>query len=385
MGMQRGHFLAGMGVGFAAAVVRAEASTMDVINLRPMDWATPASELGKSLYTPNEVFFIRSHMGPPASINAAAWRLTIDGLVDRPLRLSLEELKKFPKHEVPAILQCSGNGRWYYGEAYADVSHPAGAQWRIGGVGNARWAGARVKDVLAKAGVKAAARFSTNFGLDNPILPTTPKFIRGIELEKLLDDDTILAYEMNGSPLPYYHGYPVRLLVPGWAADHSVKWLTNMTLADSLTSNFWTAVGYRYPNKLGPPGKGVKPTNEHPVTALNVKSVILSPSEAQRATAGSPLTVSGFAWSGDGAHAAAVDVSVDGGRTFRPATLGTLPGKFSWRSFSFQFTPSSPGRLRIMTRARDDRGAVQPAVSPWNPGGYLWNAMPVVDVEVVHA
>jgi DMSO/TMAO reductase YedYZ molybdopterin-dependent catalytic subunit len=324
-------------------------------------------------------------MGPPAHIDVQSWRLKIDGLVEHPMQPTLEDLKRFPKHEVPSVLQCSGNGRWFFGEAYADVSHPAGAQWRNGGVGNARWAGARVKDVLAKAGIKPGAKYSTNFGLDNPILPSTPKFIRGIELEKLLDEDTVLAYEMNGSPIPYYHGYPVRLFVPGWAGDHSVKWLTSMTIADALTSDFWTAVGYRYPNKIGTPGKSVSPTAEHPLTALNVKSVITSPADSGTVRAGSSVVATGFAWSGDGAYVTRVDVSFDGGRTWQAAKLGASPGKYSWRTFSAGFTPRASGMLTIMARARDNRGAVQPQTSPWNPGGYLWNGIQRVSIEVVNA
>jgi DMSO/TMAO reductase YedYZ molybdopterin-dependent catalytic subunit len=152
--------------------------------------------------------------------------------------------------EVPAVLQCSGNGRFFFGTAFPTASHPAGAQWLYGSVGLARWGGVRVRDLLDRAGVKAFARYSNNYGLDNPVLPTTPKFVRGIEIEKLLDPDTILAYEMNGEPLSYYHGYPVRLMVPGWAADHSVKWITNMTIAAEITTNFWTSTGYRYPKVL---------------------------------------------------------------------------------------------------------------------------------------
>jgi DMSO/TMAO reductase YedYZ molybdopterin-dependent catalytic subunit len=385
--MDRTSFIAGLGAGLFAASTHANAATMtmEMINQRPYDWSTPVDEISKSLYTPNEIFFIRSHMGPPARIDMQTWRLTVDGLVDRPLRLTLDDLKRFPKHEVPAVLQCSGNGRWYFGEAYADVSHPAGAQWRMGGVGNARWAGARVRDVLAKAGLKPGARYSTNFGLDNPLLPTTPKFIRGIELEKLLDDDTLLAYEMNGSPLPYYHGYPVRLFVPGWAGDHSVKWLTSMTIVDALTDDFWTAVGYRYPNKIGAPGKAVPPASEHPLTALNVKSIITTPADRGTLRAGRNVVVSGFAWSGDGAYVTRVDVSFDGGRTWQPGTLGESPGKFSWRTFSATFTPRSAGTLSIMARVRDNRGAVQTQVPPWNPGGYMWNGIQKVSVEVVNA
>jgi len=378
-------FLAALGAGAGALALPSDAAVMNMVNQRPYDWATPLDELGQSLYTPNNIFFIRSHMGPPATTPADTWRLTVDGLVDRPLHLTLADLRAFPKHEVPAVLQCAGNGRFYYGDAYPDASHPAGAQWRTGGVGNARWGGARVRDVLAKAGVKAGAHFSTNFGRDNPVLPTTPKFVRGIELAKLMDEDTLLVYEMNGTPLPYYHGFPVRLLVPGWAADHSVKWITNMTLTDRITSAFWRGIGYRYPNTIGKPGVGVKPNVEHPVTVLNVKSILTAPATHSSVKVGAPVAINGFAWSGDGAYATAVDVSTDGGATWVPATLGESPGKFAWRTFTLTWTPKTAGGTRIMARAKDNRGAVQPMKSPWNPGGYIWNGIHSVDVEVSNA
>ncbi len=382
-------FLTALG-GTAAAgalpsrALAAAANTMIVVNSRPYDYETPLEELAPTGYTATRTFFIRSHMGPPASIDVRSWRLVVDGLVAHPLSLGLDDLRKMEKVEIPAVLQCSGNGRYFFGEAFATVSHPAGAQWTYGGVGNARWGGVRVRDVLARAGVRPGARFATNSGLDNPLFPTTPKFVRGIEVEKLLDPDTILAYEMNGDPLPYEHGYPARLLVPGWAGDHCVKWIAHMTIAQTLTTDFWTAVGYRYPNRLGPPGKGVAPQDEHPVTALNVKSLITAPVATTRLRAGTPSTVRGVAWSGDGAQVTRVEVSVDAGRTWRDAELGTSPGRYSWRTFTHRWTPAA-GTVSVLARAHDDRGAVQPKVSPWNPGGYLWNAIQRVDVEVTRS
>ena len=386
---RRSEFLAALGGVAAAAAIPAHAlaagsDRMLVVNSRPYDWSTPLDELAPTLFTPNRTFFIRSHMGPPPSIDVHAWRLVVDGLVEQPLHLSLDELRAMEKVEVPAVLQCSGNGRYFYGEAFASASHPAGAQWTYGGVGNARWGGVRVRDILSRARLRPSARYATNSGLDNPLLPTTPKFVRGIELEKLFDPDTIFAYEMNGEPLPYEHGYPVRLIVPGWAGDHCVKWFTRMTIAQTLTTAFWTSVGYRYPNRLGQPGKGVPPHDEHPVTALNVKSLVTAPLSTTPLRAGTPANVRGVAWSGDGAQVTRVEVSVDDGRTWRDAELGTSPGRYSWRTFTHRWTPS-PGTAHILARAYDDRGAVQPRVSPWNPGGYLWNAVQRVDVEVSRA
>jgi sulfite oxidase len=385
--LRRSAFLAGSTAASLAAVARTVGASpvLDVINERPYDWGTPLDELSGKQNTPNRVFFIRSHMGPPNTVDSRAFTLSIDGLVNKPLHLTMADLKKMEKVEVPAVLQCAGNSRWFYGVAYAKVSHPAGAQWKYGGVGNARWGGVRVRDVLAKAGVKTNAKFATNFGLDNPVFPSTPKFIRGIELAKLMDPDTILAYEMNGETLPYYHGFPLRLLVPGWAADHSVKWFTSMTLTDTMTDNFWTSAGYRYPNKIGPPGVGVKPAKEHPVTAINVKSIVTSPTGDTKIKTGGFVKVEGFAWSGDGAYVTRVEISTDGGHSWRDAVLGSNVGKFAWRSFTYAWMPNASGRATVLARAHDNKGAVQPRISPWNPGGYLWNAIQRIDVEVASA
>lgn len=387
MPLGRGTFLAGSAAASIVAAARAAGAEplLDVVNERPYDWGTPLDELAGNQNTPNRVFFIRSHMGPPNTIDSKAFKLSVGGLVTKPMELTMADLKKMEKVDVPAVLQCSGNSRWFYGVAYAKVSHPAGAQWKFGGVGNARWSGVRVRDILNKAGIKPRATFATNFGSDVPVLPTTPKFIRGIELEKLMDPDTILAYEMNGETLPYYHGYPLRLIVPGWAADHSVKWITSMTLTDTLTNNFWTAVGYRYPNHLGPPGVGVKPENEHPVTAINVKSIVTSPTTDSKVTSGTSVSVAGFAWSGDGAYVTRVEVSTDGGRSWRDAVLGPNVGKFAWRTFAFPWTPNASGTASVLARAHDSRGAMQPRISAWNPGGYLWNAVQRVYVVVASA
>lgn len=361
------------------------APLLEVVNQRPYDWQTPLDELGAPLYTPNRVFFIRSHMGPPATIDMKSWRLIVDGLVKTPLRLTPDDLRRLEKVELPAVLQCAGNGRFFYGVAYPAASHPAGAQWTYGGVGFAKWGGVRVRDVLGRAGVTSGARFATNSGLDNPLLPSTPKFVRGLELDKLMDPDSIFAYEMNGEPLSYYHGYPVRLIVPGWAGDHWVKWFTKMTLAGEITSNFWTAVGYRWPNKLGLPGVGVPPDKEHPVTALDVKSIITAPRSGAPARLNHVMTVRGFAWSGDGAYVTRVDVSTDGGMTWHAARLGESLGKYAWREFTYAWKPEAVGRATVMARASDNRGAIQPKAAPWNPGGYLWNGIQSVQVEVTNA
>jgi DMSO/TMAO reductase YedYZ molybdopterin-dependent catalytic subunit len=196
--------------------------------VRPYDAETPV-EAFASWLTPNDRFFVRSHFGPPSAerIDPAAWRLAVKGLVERPLNLSLSDLSRFEEVSITAVVQCSGNGRAFH------RPRAGGVQWKKGAVGNARWTGVRLRDVLAKAGAEAKAKHLHLLGADRPVHPNTPLFLRSIPLKKALHPDTILAIKMNGEPLPLLHGAPLRLIAPGWMADACVKWLTDLTLGET--------------------------------------------------------------------------------------------------------------------------------------------------------
>jgi Oxidoreductase molybdopterin binding domain/Mo-co oxidoreductase dimerisation domain len=211
-----------------------------------------------------------------------------------------------------------------------------------------------------------------------------PDFQRSIPLSKALDSDTLLAYEMNGEVLPVEHGFPVRVVVPGWTGNSWIKWLTSISVLDTEHDGFWMARAYRHPGKPVPPATAVPPERMQPVTSLRVKSVIAAPLDGSRAISNQPITIRGTAWGGE-APVAAVDVSVDGGRSWRPASLRREERtKFGWRRWEYQWTPSREAYYTILARARDAAGNTQPFDQEWNPSGYGWNVVQRTAVNVVN-
>ena len=327
-------------------------------------------ELLTDYLTPNHLFFVRSHWIPQMP-DAAKWRLVVDGEVDRPLRLTLAELKKMPRAEATCVLQCAGNGRGLQSPTVP------GVQWRYGAVGNARWGGVRVRDVLERAGVRAGAAHLHTFGSDDPP-GKVPPFHRSLELPKAMDD-AILAWEMNGAPLPAAHGAPLRLIVPGWAGDHWMKWLVRLSPQGEPQKGFYMDTAYRWPNNPGAPGVAFKPEEMHPVTELSVKSnITTAPTTAK---VGKASAIAGFAFSG-APDVSKVEISEDDGASWQPAALDPRHEPYAWRLWSYRWTPRAPGRVRLLTRATDVRGAAQPRETQWNQSGYLYNAWHGVNVEV---
>jgi DMSO/TMAO reductase YedYZ molybdopterin-dependent catalytic subunit len=326
--------------------------------------------------TPVERFFVRTHTYIPR-VDVNAWRLTVTGKVSSALTLTLDDLRRLPAVDVVGVLECAGNGRGLY-----EPSMP-GLQWGNGAVGNARWRGVRLADVLKRAGVTASAIEVLFEGADVP-LGTMPDFQRSIPIAKALDPRTLLAYEMNGEPLPVKHGFPLRLVAPGWAGDSWVKWLTAISVLDQEHAGFWMARAYRHPGRPVSPGVGIPPEQMQPVTSLRVKSVIAAPLDGSQAAVGTLLIVRGSAWSGDAGPVTAVDVSVDGGRRWAPATLQpNQRTEFGWRQWEYRWTPAREAYVTILARARDAAGNTQPLDQEWNPSGYLWNVVPRARVDVV--
>jgi sulfite oxidase len=320
--------------------------------------------------TPNELFFVRSHW-IPRTPDPKKWRLTIDGEVDRMGRMTLSELKKLPHVETTCVLQCAGNGRALYSPTLP------GVQWRYGAVGNARWTGVRVRDVLENAGVKPSAKHLHVFGSDDPP-GKVPPFHRSVEIEKVLADG-ILAFAMNGEPLPVAHGAPLRLIVPGWAGDHWMKWLVRLSPQAESQKGFYMDTAYRYPLAPGAPGVAFKPEEMAPVTELFVKSNITT--SPARAKAGRAYEIRGFAFSG-APDIAKVEISDDDGATWQEAALDRRHDPYAWRLWSYRWTPSRAGAARLCARATDIKGNVQPREATWNQSGYLHNSWHFVDVEV---
>ncbi len=362
------------GLAYAVTVLslgRGQAERAEVVDKliprvsRPYDAETPV-EAFTSWITPNDSFFVRSHFGPPPleRIDPAHWKLSVGGLVDRALSLSLLDLKQFEEVSVTAVVQCSGNGRAFY------QPRAGGIQWRKGAVGNALWTGVRLRDVLAKAGIQTKAKHLHLLGADRPVHPSTPIFLRSIPLEKALHPDTILASGMNGEPLPLLHGAPLRLIAPGWMADACVKWLTDLTTSDQEPPGYYMQTAYRHPVRPVQPGEQVDPMDLRPIETMIVKSLITSPRDGD--TVDGSIVVQGVAWTGE-ARIVSVEVSVDEGRTWSRAGLTGDDVPYAWRIWKYDWRAMRPGSYVLLCRATDDRGYTQPERSPWNPGGFLWN------------
>ncbi|MBF8299895.1 MAG: hypothetical protein HW394_265 [Acidobacteria bacterium] len=342
---------------------------------RPEDLEMPLSGFADYI-TPIDRFFVRTHVAVP-TVDLASWRLTVEGEVASPRTLTMQDVRGLPSVEVVAVLECAGNGRRFY-----DPPVP-GVQWGNGAVGNGRWRGVRLADVLRAAGIKGSAREVLFDGGDVPI-GTMPDFVRSIPISKALEANTLLAYEMNGEPLPAKHGFPLRVVVPGWAGDAWTKWVTSIRVLDREHDGFWMTRAYRHPGKPVAPGTPIAPEQMPPVTSLRVKSVIAGPTDGEFLAAGTPVVIRGTAWSGDAGPVDAVDVSVDGGRQWRPARLRREERtRFGWRQWEFNWTPSQDAYYTLLARARDAAGNMQPMDQEWNPSGYAWNVIPRVGVNVV--
>ncbi|MEZ5288549.1 MAG: sulfite oxidase [Vicinamibacterales bacterium] len=345
---------------------------------RPPDYETPVALLD-SFITPVEHFYLRCHLPIPRALDAAAWRLEVDGEVNTPLSLSLADLRAMPAATITVTLECAGNGRALFDPPVA------GVQWRKGAVGTARWTGVRLADLLARAGARtsAGARSSAGFvqmqGADQP-LGTMPAFVRQVPWAKAMHEDTLIAYEMNGQPIPVPHGFPLRAIIPGWEGAYSMKWLRHLRVAQATSDNFWVATAYRYPVRRVAPGEAVPASDMAPLTGLAVKSLITAPLDGAALRTG-PIDVAGFAWAGETAITG-VDVSIDNGATWQPARLTGEEQRYTWRRFEFRFDATKAQSYLILSRATDASGAVQPAVSHWNPSGYLWNQYDAVRVNV---
>jgi DMSO/TMAO reductase YedYZ molybdopterin-dependent catalytic subunit len=353
----------------------ADLSRMIVRSSRPEDLEMPLEGFNQWI-TPVDQFFVRCHTYTPEPPNLGEWRLKLDGVVNQPLTLTMDDLKKMRRVEMVAVMECAGNGRSFY------QPRVAGTQWAFGSVGNARWTGVRFRDVLEKAGLKDSAQHILFDGADVP-LGKMPKFQRTIPVKKALHPDTLLAYEMNGQALSIEHGFPLRMIVPGWASDSWVKWLEHIEVLDHEFEGFWMKTAYRHPTHPVEPGATVDPKEMVPVTDLNVKSVIASPAAGWIKPG--RVRISGTAWSNT-SPVARVDVSTDGGNTWKPAKLGPsklrkAEAQYAWRLWQLDWQVAE-GQYTLLARATNEAGQTQPLTEEWNPSGYLWNVAQRVDIEV---
>lgn len=347
-----------------------------VLTPRPPQLETPFAVFDQGVYTPNDAFFVRWHLSNiPQHVDASAHRIAVSGEVNRPLSLSLDDLASLPQVEIAAVNQCSGNGR--------GLSAPrvAGGQWDNGAMGNALWTGVRLRDVLDRAGLKATARQVQFGGLESPALPTTPDFRKSLDVDRARGDDILIAYAMNGAPLPLLNGFPVRLIVPGWYSTYWVKMLSAITVLDHVDDNFWMKTAYRIPdtpdNSVIPGATGF-PTI--PINRMRVRSFATNVVDGAKIDP-KLQELRGIAFDG-GSGIKRVEVSIDGGTTWRDATLGPDVGKYSFRRWSASLQTRAGQTYTIAVRATANDGAMQPATQGWNPSGYLRNAIETYKVAV---
>jgi DMSO/TMAO reductase YedYZ molybdopterin-dependent catalytic subunit len=329
---------------------------------RPQNLATPISFFDR-LITPNSVFFVRSHFGPPALDPSR--KLVIDGLVEKPLSLSLSELRSFPEVTLVAVLQCAGNGR------ALQVPRVPGIQWVHGAMGQAAWTGVRLRDLLAKVVLRSEAAHVRLASADLPPKPQVPAFIRSIPLARALAADTLIAYRMNGEPLSLSHGAPLRMVVPGWAGDHWVKWLTGLHVQADEADGFFMRTAYRVPKGDVLAGASVPPAEMRPATTFPVKSLIATPEDGSTARIGLQ-EVAGIAFSGEGAIEK-VEISFDDGGTWQAAKIEGTSGVGRWQVFRLRVPRQTPGPMSAIARAVERGGRKQPEHAAWNPSGYFWN------------
>jgi sulfite dehydrogenase (cytochrome) subunit A len=344
---------------------------------RPPQLETPLRYFQTDL-TPNDAFFVRWHLsGIPTTVDLQTFRLEVSGHVSKPLSLSLKDLQsKFEPVSLVALAQCAGNSRSLF-----EPKVPGG-QWGNGAMGNARWKGARLKDVLDAAGVLPGAVQVGLHGLDVPPLPKTPPFEKSLQMDHARDGEVMIAYEMNGEPLPMLNGFPLRLVVPGWYATYWVKALSSITVLDQPLKTFWMDKAYRIADNTD--------ANEEPqhlsavtvpINRMAVHSIFVRPEPNQQLRAGQPYELAGVA--NDGVEGIRrVEVSQDGGQTWSDATLGADLGKYSWRRWQAKWTPPAKGSYRLMVRATNAAGETQ-RTAQWNRSGYQRDVIERVDLVVI--
>ncbi|ACA20712.1 oxidoreductase molybdopterin binding [Methylobacterium sp. 4-46] len=341
---------------------------------RPPQLETPFRVFDEGVITPNDAFFVRYHLADiPVAIDPERYRLEVKGHVETPLALSLAEIRALPASEIVAVNQCSGNSRGFF------APRVAGGQLANGAMGNARWTGVPLRTVLDKAGLRRGAVQVAFDGLDGPVIPETPDFVKALTLDHARDGEVMLAYAMNGEDLPWLNGYPLRLVVPGYYGTYWVKHLSAITVLDKPFEGFWMTSAYRIPaNSCACTEPGEAPKATVPIGRFTVRSFVTNLADGATLPAGeTPLR--GIAFDG-GEGIAEVAVSTDDGRTWTRAELGEDLGRYSFRPWTLR-VDLTPGAHAVRVRATNRAGQSQPLDPLWNPAGYLRNVVETVRVR----
>ena len=348
-----------------------------VMTTRPPQLETPFHLFNEGIFTPNNAFFVRWHLANiPNPIDVNTFRLAVRGNVKQPLSLSLEELKRdFEQVEIAAVCQCGGNSRGFF------EPRVPGGQWGNGAMGNAKWIGVRLRDILNKAGLLddgIQVRFD---GLDRPVAEGTPDFQKSLNLADAIQDNVLVAHTMNGDPLPWLNGFPLRLVVPGWYATYWVKMLNDIEVLNEHDHKFWMEKAYRLPAdpcRCSQPGEKI--TQSVPIGKMPVRSFITNLENEGTIAAGKPLTIKGIAFD-QGYGIDRVLFSADGGKRWQTARLGQDYGDFSFRPWEAQFTPVAGRTYTLQSLAVNRIGESQRFSARWNSSGYLRNAVETVSVH----
>jgi DMSO/TMAO reductase YedYZ molybdopterin-dependent catalytic subunit len=353
---------------------------------RPVQLETPRHYF-RTAFTPNEAFYVRWHLdGIPNAVDLKDWKLQLEGNVDKPLAFTLSELmQKFKPVSLAAVNQCSGNSRSRL------LPRVPGGQWGHGAMGNAMWTGVRLREVLDMAGIKSGSLQVQFQGLETGQGPAglgSNLFLKSLDLKNPVLDECVVAYLMNGEPLPMLNGFPVRLVVPGYFATYWTKCLTWIRVLDAPDENFWMKTGYRVPDtprgNTTPDEVKAGKVKTIPIERFPVRSFLISPDGSSKIPAGMNVTLRGIAFSGF-AGVNRVEVSDDGGKTWLAAKLGENHGAYSFRTWESSWIAKSPGRYSLAVRATDEKGNTQPDEPVWNPGGYLWNRIERQEIVVGNA
>jgi DMSO/TMAO reductase YedYZ molybdopterin-dependent catalytic subunit len=352
-------------------------SGMILQRIHPPLLETPLRVFDRDVFTPNDQFFVRWHWADmPTRIDVEGFRLKVDGHVRQPLSISLQQLLRLPRVELAAVNQCSGNSRGLF------QPRVPGAQWGHGAMGNAKWLGVRLRDVLDIAGVKAGA-VQVRFGaLDQPTVLGAPDFVKSLDIDHARDGEVMIAFGMNGEQLPLLNGFPIRLVVPGWYSTYWIKMLDSIEVLNVPDDRYWMAKAYRIPTS--PDANVVPGAKDFPTVPINrmiPRSWVTSLPEGQKIAFDPQIPVGGIAMGGD-AGVARVDVSSDGGKSWRRATLGPDHGKYSFRRWDAQVPLTGRGAVTLMSRCWNTAGVAQPMTPVWNPGGFMRGNVETTNIVV---
>ena len=347
------------------------------LSYRPPNYETPIEYL-RTAITSNDAFFVRYHLPNIPEVDVKTWKIVVGGEgANGHAEFTLDDLKRLPAAEVVAVNQCSGNRRGLF------QPHVPGVQWSYGGMGCARWKGARLKDLLDKVGLKKEAIEIAFDGADSGVTDKTPDFIKSIPTWKAIEDTTLVAYEMNGAPLPHFNGFPARIVVPGWTGVYWMKHVTSISPVTKPEGGFWMNTAYRIPRDKFPLATrftSQETAGNTPIAEMVVNSLITSPADGANLKMGR-ITIDGIAWDG-GYGISTVEVSSDGGKSWLTVTLGEDLGRFAFRTFSYNFAPESPGKQTVMARAINKIGQTQTTELIHNPAGYHHNVIHSVRFNV---